>query len=429
MAMKGSMAAQPTLRVHVASGEAEGRRLVARLSRAGMSAGLDDGATRADLLIVLDLSRLAEVRERADVVLAVGAPAGPLFTGGADDVVPPGEPELLFRRVVWHLEHKSQAARIARAEERARTFEEALAEAAHDMRSPLHAALGHASLLANDEGLNDDQRASGAASARQIERALHIAEQVLSAAVRAQRVPLKVKPVDVSDLIEAAVAGAQATSKVRGVRVSGSKLSERMRLRADPDLLSRLLDNLVANAIKHTPRGGEVEVAAVRSGPRAVRLCVRDTGQGIPASELHKLTAGLGAGRGLRICREIAERHGGDLWAESVPGKGSRFIAELPMQVASTRPKVLLVSDDNRWVRGVALALRHACDVRTAGTADATLGARRPDLVLVESLPPGQERKYASLRTEAEDAKVPVVELPADVAAARLASALARLAS
>ena len=425
----GRMPGQPTLRVQVVASEPEGRRLVARLSRGGIAALLDDGISRADLLIVLDRSLLAEVAARGDVVVAVGLPAAPLFTAGADDVVAPGEPELLFRRIVWHLEHRNLLRRVQRSDERARTFEEALAEAAHDVRSPLHAALGHASLLATDEGLNDEQRASGAAAARQVERALNIAERVLSSAIRAQRVPLKTKPVDVAELIEAAVASAQTTSKARGVRISALKPTERLRLRADEEMLSRLLDNLVANAIKHTPRGGEVEVQATRSGPRSVQLSVRDTGEGIAPGEIHKLTAGLGAGRGLRICREIAERHGGDLWAESTPGKGSRFIADLPMQVANARPKVLLVSDDNRWTRDVALALRHACDVRTSTTADAHLSGRRPDLVLVETPPPGQERKYASLRTEAEDARVPVVELPADVAAARLASALARLAS
>ena len=423
------MSAQPASRVQVVAAEGEGRRLVARLSRGGIAASIDDGVTRADLMVVLDPAALAESAPRGEVVLAVGSPAGPLFTAGADDVVPAGEPELLFRRVVWHLERRALLARAQRSEERTRVFEEALAEAAHDVRSPLHAALGHASLLASDEGLNADQRASGAAAARQVERALNIAERVLASAVRSQRVPLKAKPVDIVELIEAAAAGAQATGKARGVRVSATRPAERIRIRADAELLARLLDNLVANAIKHTPRGGEVEVEASRSGPRSVRLSVRDTGEGIAAGELHKLTAGVGAGRGLRICRTIAERHGGDLWAESTPGKGSRFIAELPLQVANTRPKVLLVSDDQRWSREVSLALRQACDVRTSTTAEAHLLPRKPDLVLVEVPGPGQERKYASLRTEAEDAKVPLVELPADVAAARLASALARLAS
>jgi hypothetical protein len=155
---------------------------------------------------------------------------------------------------------------------------------------------------------------------------------------------------------------------------------------------------------------------------------VRDTGSGIAAEDLQKLTAGLGAGRGLRICREIAERHGGDLWAESQPGRGTTFRVDLPLQAVTSRPRVLLVSDDGNWIHDVALALRHACDVRTATTAEAKLRGRPTDLVLVETPSPGEERKLANLRNEAEGAKVPVVELPQDVAAAKLASALARIA-
>src|SRR5262249_4062739 len=123
------------------------------------------------------------------------------------------------------------------------------------------------------------------------------------------------------------------------------------------------------------------------------------------------------------------ERHGGDLWAESEKNKGNRFVVELPLQTVNARPRVLLVSDDSRWAREVAIALRHACDVRTATSAAASLSARPPDLVLVETPSPGEESKYQSLRSAAQGAKVPVVELPQDVAAARLASALARLAS
>ena len=395
-----------------------------------MAAAPDDGRSRVDLLVVLEGGKLAGLRDRAEVLLVVGLPAGPLFAAGADDVVPPGEPELLFRRVVSHLEHLSLGARAKRSEERAKAFEEALAEAAHDVRSPLHAAVGHASLLANDDSLSADQRHSAAAAARQAERALQLAERVMASAVRIQRVPLRAKPIDLGALLETCLSAGQAKAKERGVKLTVSNPAERTRMRADEELLGRLLDNLVANALRHTPRGGEVEVKAERSGPRTVRLTVRDTGDGISPEDLQKLIAGLGAGRGLRICREIAERHGGDLWAESQLGKGTSFVVELPLQAASqSRPKVLLVSDDGKWAKEIALALRHACDVRTSTTAEAKLGDKHPDMVLVETPSPGQERRLASLRTAAEDARVPVVELPQDVAAARLASALARLAS
>src|SRR2546430_16491698 len=102
-------------------------------------------------------------------------------------------------------------------------------------------------------------------------------------------------------------------------------------------MLARLLDNLVANAVRATPGGGAVEVSAWRASPRHVRLCVRDTGPGIGSTELAKLVAGLRAGRGLRLCRGIAETHGGDFWAESTPGQGSRVLVEPPPSVPRSR--------------------------------------------------------------------------------------------
>src|SRR5207245_2567852 len=113
--------------------------------------------------------------------------------------------------------------------------------------------------------------------------------------------------------------------------------------------------------------------------------------------------AGLGPGRGLRIAREIAERHGGEMWAETSAGNGSRFFIELPLHPPSTRPSVLLVSDDTRWLREVARTLKTACDVRTTSAAAARLGGKRTDLVLLD---PGQKsgKKLEALRTEAKGA-------------------------
>src|SRR5207237_10033547 len=98
--------------------------------------------------------------------------------------------------------------------------------------------------------------------------------------------------------------------------------------------------------------------------------------------ELPKLIAGLGPGRGLRIAREIAERHGGEIWAESSAGNGSRFFIELPLHPPSSRPSVLLVSDDPRWLREVSPPLKSACDVRTAQASAARTGTKHTDLVL-----------------------------------------------
>ena len=121
------------------------------------------------------------------------------------------------------------------------------------------------------------------------------------------------------------------------------------------------------------------------------------------------------------------EEHGGDLWAESSIGNGSRFFIELPLQPPSSRPRVLLVSDDAKWLREISRTLKSACDVRSTTLAAAKLGNKRTDLVLVDpSKKPG--KKLEALRSEAKGAQVPVIELPSQMAASRLARTLAHLA-
>ncbi|GEM_PF-2915738 len=109
---------------------------------------------------------------------------------------------------------------------------------------------------------------------------------------------------------------------------------------ADPDRVYQVLMNLVSNAIKFTPTGGRVEVEVVPNG-EMVSVCVRDTGQGIPAEELEMIfdkfhqvggasVARQGAGLGLAIAKHLVELHGGRIWAESEVGVGSAFWFTLP---------------------------------------------------------------------------------------------------
>ena len=415
-------------RVRIAGSPAEARKLAARLSRAGIASALDDGGSHAEVIVALGPGDLNSLRARATRLLTVGIASGPALEAGADDVVPASDPLLLFRRVRALIDREDLEARVLRLTERLAAMEECLAEAAHDLRSPLHAAIGHAELLGSDEDLTVSQRQSAQAAARQANRALQTCERILSGAQRpGDKTALKSRPSDLTELVESAVAGAEAQAKQRGISLTVVRPARAVELRSDPELLARMLDNLIGNALAHSPQGGEVEVSAWRASPGMVRIAVKDQGPGIGDKELLKLVAGMGPGRGLRICRDIVERHGGDLFAESAPGQGSRFIVELPLALDSARPQVLLVSDDGKWVREVGNALREACDVRHVGTAHARLPGKKTDLVLVEAPQKGKVPDLLALRTEAQGAQVPVIELPSDMAASSLARALARL--
>jgi two-component system, OmpR family, sensor histidine kinase BaeS len=105
--------------------------------------------------------------------------------------------------------------------------------------------------------------------------------------------------------------------------------------------IGRVLNNLISNALQHTPAGGEIKVAARRAGG-GVEVTVSDTGEGIRAEDLPKVFESFyrgeksrnrltgGSGLGLAISRGILRAHGGDITVDSQPGRGSRFRFTLP---------------------------------------------------------------------------------------------------
>jgi two-component system OmpR family sensor kinase/two-component system sensor histidine kinase BaeS len=124
----------------------------------------------------------------------------------------------------------------------------------------------------------------------------------------------------------------------KGVELSGDVAQEVDPVVMAPEKVSRVLINLISNAVRHTPAGGTITVEACRKGDDdQVCVDVRDTGEGIPTSDLPHIferfyrgeksrsRATGGAGLGLAIAKGIIEAHGGQLWVESQVGKGSTF--------------------------------------------------------------------------------------------------------
>jgi signal transduction histidine kinase len=131
---------------------------------------------------------------------------------------------------------------------------------------------------------------------------------------------------------------------------------EAERIQADPNLLRRVLANLMANAIKHTRRGGYIDFRAWRQDDDFV-LSVRDDGEGIPESDQkrifnafeqsrHTVHDRYDTGMGLTFCKLAVEKHGGRIWVESKMGRGSTFYFTVPVAVAEP------VGDDGVAVTG-----------------------------------------------------------------------------
>jgi signal transduction histidine kinase len=113
-------------------------------------------------------------------------------------------------------------------------------------------------------------------------------------------------------------------------------------IRADERKLRQVVFNLLSNAVKFTPPGGRIDVSATPA-ERFVEVAVADTGSGIAAEDLERVFEEFqqagdsgkrteGTGLGLPLSRRFVELHGGRLWAESVPGRGSTFRFTLPVQ-------------------------------------------------------------------------------------------------
>ena len=117
---------------------------------------------------------------------------------------------------------------------------------------------------------------------------------------------------------------------------------------ADPERVALVLDNLISNAVRHSPRGGQVLLRTGADGPK-VRFEVSDQGAGIPPEYRDRIfekffripgTKGEGIGLGLYISREIVRAHGGEMGVESDPGSGARFWFTLPVPGAAGQPRL-----------------------------------------------------------------------------------------
>jgi signal transduction histidine kinase len=117
-------------------------------------------------------------------------------------------------------------------------------------------------------------------------------------------------------------------------------------VKGDIDRLEQVFSNLLDNALKHTPAGGDVSITAQHNNSNFIEVSIADTGPGIPAEQMRHIferfyradasTGQAGAGLGLAIAKQIVLAHGGDINAKSRLGKGTEFIVRLPISSPRT---------------------------------------------------------------------------------------------
>ncbi|MGE0132918.1 MAG: response regulator [Blastocatellales bacterium] len=242
------------------------------------------------------------------------------------------------------LEGKQEA--HAQAEAVIRMKDEFLATASHELRAPLHAILGWTKLL-RGKSLSPDEAERALET---IERAALAQSRVISdlldtSQVITGKLRLNVRLFDPIPIIETAIEIVRLAAEAKGVSIESAFDASVGEITGDPDRLQQIIWNLVSNAVKFTPRDGNVKVTLERRGPNLeeVEIVVQDTGAGIKPEFLPYVFDPFrqadgsrtrkygGLGLGLAIVRRLAELHGGAALVES-PGEnqGATFTVRLP---------------------------------------------------------------------------------------------------
>jgi signal transduction histidine kinase/CheY-like chemotaxis protein len=226
------------------------------------------------------------------------------------------------------------------AQEAVRTRDRVLGVVAHDLRNPLSTIAMSAELL-GDEMLNASQKGSQVQIIRRsAERMDRLIEDLLDVArIENQRLHLRLEHEDPKALVREVTELNTAIAAARSLSVRARPTPRLPPILIDHDRMMQVLSNLVGNAIKFTEPGGEVEIA-VEPCEAGVQFSVRDTGSGIEPEDLSHLFEPFwqarrggsdGAGLGLAIARGIVEAHGGTIWAESEPGRGTTVAFTVPI--------------------------------------------------------------------------------------------------
>ncbi|GAB2732415.1 sensor histidine kinase [Arthrobacter bambusae] len=209
----------------------------------------------------------------------------------------------------------------------------------HEFRTPLTSITGYVDLVLEEaENLPGWVVEQLQIVQRNADRLLSLVSDLL--AVRSGRMIVQPHAVDVSELVKSSVASAGPKANDGGVRLQVDA-PERLEAHVDANRISQVLDNLISNAIKYSPDGGDVRVT-LRQEENGLVCHVKDTGMGMDKQDQAdaftryfragnvRNTAIHGVGLGLSICKAIVDAHGGTIGLESVPGEGTTFTFRVP---------------------------------------------------------------------------------------------------
>ena len=222
---------------------------------------------------------------------------------------------------------------------------EFLANMSHELRTPLHTVIGFSELLAEETKgpLNDSQKRFVGHIHRDSQHLLTLINEILDLSkIEAGKLQLRREPLDIAEVLDDALSSIRPQALQKSISIEMSAAGP-LRINGDRLRLKQILYNLLSNAVKFTPDGGRIQIEAEPVNGFA-RISVNDSGIGIAPQHhesifdtFHQVGENAigtreGTGLGLPITRRLVEGHGGRIWLDSEPGKGSRFTFTIPLE-------------------------------------------------------------------------------------------------
>ncbi len=218
----------------------------------------------------------------------------------------------------------------------------------HELRTPLVATQKALEVITMKAAgpVNDDQARFLDIARRNLERLNHLINDILDfSKLEAGKMKMEYAEASIEQIVNDVASALESWANSKEIRLERRFVPGVPKIVMDTGRIVQVLNNLVGNALKFTPRGGRVTIEAKpRSSGQEIEVSVEDTGMGIAREDLERVferflqvgerrqTDVSGTGLGLSIAKEIVEYHGGKIWAESEKGQGAKFIFTLPVQ-------------------------------------------------------------------------------------------------
>ncbi|MDX2227954.1 MAG: ATP-binding protein [Verrucomicrobiae bacterium] len=237
---------------------------------------------------------------------------------------------------------------VTRIRELEKVRKEFVANVSHELRTPLSVIKGYVETLLD---LDLADQAQTRKFLEIIEKHTHrlsslIGDVLELSQLESNKLKLRPHPVRLPELCEKVLLSLQPLAEKRSIRIELTPVAHPAEVLVDVKLIERVIYNLLDNALKYTPVGGHIRIL-YRQDPETATLSVSDNGVGIPPADLPRVFERFyrvdksrsnevsGTGLGLSIAKHIVQNHGGRIWVESLPGKGSTFSFLIPFSSAA----------------------------------------------------------------------------------------------